>query len=169
MPRTKKRTKKRVKREPKPPTYLVFKCFNQTQEEVYFGVSMTCPKWKGSRHDLRNIPELAHWNLEFDKIMITKIYQRKRFATLELAYNESRYWERRYVHWRNFWVVQTGKNLLLTPRVRKPVKPPRLPHGYSFNPDLFDEQEYFEAELLDDIDKDDDEVVDGVDVGVVEE
>ncbi|MBL7816181.1 MAG: hypothetical protein JNL70_14275 [Saprospiraceae bacterium] len=128
-----KRRKKRVKKEPAPPKWLVFKCFNQTKEEVYFGVSMTRPKWLGSRSDLYGVPELAHWDLQEDKIMILKIYKRKRFISKESALMETQYWERHYDHWRNFWVIQTGKNKLLTPRERKPVKPPRVPLGYYFD------------------------------------
>jgi hypothetical protein len=40
--------------------------------------------------------------------------------------------ERNYDHPRNFWVIQTGANTLRTPRIRKPIKPPRMRYG--FNP-----------------------------------
>jgi hypothetical protein len=142
-----KRRKKRVKREPKPPTWLVFKSFNQTKEEVYFGVSMTTPKWSGSKYELQGIPELKHWDLSDDKIMILKVHKRKRFHTLESAYQESRYWERTYDHWRNFWVVRTGPNAIGPQPVRKPVKPPRVPYGYALDYDMMDD---FDADDIDD-------------------
>ena len=145
-----KRRKKRVKSEPKPPKWLIFKCFNQTKEEVYFGASQTCPKWQGSRYDLRGVPELAHWDLEEDKIMILKIYKRKRYESKEQALTEARYWERSYVHWRNFWVIRTGKNALGPQPERKPVKPPRPPRGYYFNPDLMEDAEDFEFDDVED-------------------
>lgn len=150
-----KRRKKRVKREPKPPTWLVFKSFNQTKEEVYFGVSMTTPKWYGSKYELQGIPELAHWDLSEDKIMILKVYKRKRFHTLESAYQESRYLERTYDHWRNFWVIRTGQNAIGPQPVRKPVKPPRIPYGYRFADDFMDEEEEMNDDLQDDIEEDD--------------
>jgi hypothetical protein len=149
-----KRKKKRVKREPKPPLWLVFKSFNQTKEEVYFGASKATPKWHGSKYELQRIPELAHWDLEFDKIIIAKIYKRKRFPSEEAALIETQYWERTYDHWRNFWVIQTGSNKLKPPRERKPIKPPRLPYGYSFDPDMIEEPE----EDIDDDDLQDDNI-----------
>lgn len=152
-----KRKKKRVKSEPKPPLWLVFKSFNQTKGEVYFGASKTAPKWQGNKNELRSVPELAHWDLEEDKIMITKIYKRKRFPSQEQAFIETRYWERTYVHWRNFWVIQTGKNALGPQRVRKPVKPPRLPPGYLFDPDLMEDDD--DMDVDDDVDDDDNDIV----------
>ena len=153
-----KRRKKRVKREPKPPTWLVFKSFNQTKEEVYFGVSMTTPKWSGSKYELRKIPELAHWNLEEDKIMILKIHKRKRFHSEAAAYIESRYWERHYDHWRNFWVVRTGPNAIGPQPVRKPVKPPRVPYGYRFDDDFMNEEDDINDDLKDNIEDVEDDV-----------
>ncbi len=153
-----KRRKKRVKREPKPPTWLVFKSFNQTKEEVYFGVSMTTPKWQGSRYEMRGIPELAHWDLDEDKIMIVKVYKRKRFHTLDSAYVESRYLERTYDHWRNFWVIRTGSNALGPQPIRKPVKPPRIPYGYRFASDLMEVEEEMGDDVVDDVEEDEDDM-----------
>jgi hypothetical protein len=118
----KKRRKKRVPSEPKPPTWKVYKSFNQTKEEVCFGISTNCKKWRPSKYEIR-MPELAHWDLKDDKIMITGIYKRKLFYSERDALNECQYWERTYKHSRNFWVVQTGVNATRPPRERKPVKP----------------------------------------------
>ena len=68
--------------------------------------------------------------------MIIKVHKRKRFHSEESAYIESRYLERTYDHWRNFWVIRTGQNAVGPQPVRKPVKPPRVPYGYYFDPDL---------------------------------
>lgn len=139
-----KKKKKRVKREPKPPTYVVYKSFNQTKEEVHFGSSMNFPKWYGSKHDLRRVPELAHWDLEDDKIMISRLFKRKTYPSHEYALSAAQSLERTYVHWRNFWVVQTGKNTTLPPRVRKPVKPSR--NANYLEPDMEEEEEEMELE-----------------------
>ena len=171
MPR-KKKTKLRVKREPKPPTWITFMCVNHTREEVYFGVSMNRPKWTSSRSDLSGIPELAHWDIWEDRTRMSKLYKRKPFPTKEAAQVVTRNWERWYDHNRNFWVIQTGLNLTLSPRERKPVKPPRVPRDYRL-PDIdeeneaeeddavdFDSNEENEAEEDDDVDFDSDKAAD---------
>lgn len=137
-----KRKKKRVKREPKPPTYVVYKSFNQTKEEVHFGGSMNFPKWYGRKSELSHVPELAHWNFQDDKIMISRLFKRKTYSSHELALSAAQYLERTYVHWRNFWVVQTGRNTTLPPRVRKPVKPSRNVDYLEpdFEPDMEEEE-----------------------------
>ena len=134
-----KRKKKRVKREPKPPTWVVYKSFNQTKEEVHFGSSMNFPKWYGRKHELSRVPELAHWDFEDDKIMICRLFKRKTYSTQEFALSAAQSLERSYVHWRNFWVVQTGRNTTLPPRVRKPVKP--LRYASYLEPDMEEEAE----------------------------
>ena len=138
-----KRKKKRVKREPKPPTWVVYKSFNQTKEEVHFGGSMNFPKWYGRKSELSRVPELAHWDFEDDKIMISRLFKRKTYPTLEYALSAAQYLERTYVHWRNFWVVQTGRNTTLPPRVRKPVRPSRSANYLEpdMEPDMEEEEE----------------------------
>jgi hypothetical protein len=146
----KKRKKKREKREPKPPTWIAFKCFNQTREEVHFGISMNTPKWHGSRYDLQGVPELAHWDVHEDKIMITKLFKRKPFPSKEAAWQITRSWERSYTHRRNFWVIQTGPNTLLTPRERKPIKPIPVPRYYFSEADLQEDADMDADDELDD-------------------
>jgi hypothetical protein len=125
-----KRKKKRVKSEPKAPTWVVFKCFNQTRQEVCFGISTNCPKWGGNRNELSRIPELAHWDTGEDKIMILRIGKRTCYKSPSAATYAVNHYERTYTHPRNFWVVQTGSNTLLTPRERKPIRPAPLPRGF---------------------------------------
>jgi hypothetical protein len=150
-----KRKKKRVKREPPAPTWVVFKCFNQTKEEVCFGISTNCPKWQGSRYELSRIPELAHWNIYDDKIMILRIGKRTRYTSPADATRVVQYFERTYDHWRNFWVVQTGNNVNLTPRERKPVKVLPPPRDYFLGTDM--EEEDMDEEDVDEDDVDDNE------------
>lgn len=162
MPR-KKKTKKRVKREPKPPTWVTFMCVNHTREEVYFGVSQNRPKWTSSRYDLQGVPELAHWDIWEDRTRMSKLYKRKPFPTKEDAQIVTRNWERWYDHNRHFWVIQTGPNLKLTPRERKPVKPPRVPSSYRL-PDIDEADEIEEDDDIDDGLDIDDGMDDGLDI-----
>ena len=152
----KKKTKKRVKREPKPPTWVTFMCVNHTREEVYFGVSMNRPKWSSSRSDLHGVPELAHWDIWEDRTRMSKLYKRKPFPSEEAALIVARNWERWYDHNRHFWIIQTGPNLKLTPRERKPVKPPRVPSSYRLAPEDLEEEDIDDEDDIEDDNEDND-------------
>jgi hypothetical protein len=146
------RRKKRVKKEPKPPTWMVFKCFNQTKEEVCFGVTTYHKDYNGNVGILFREPQIAHWDLRNDKIITCRLRKPRRLATEAEAYRTAQSLERYYTHPRHFWVIQTGPNTLLKPRERKPVKPRRT-YNY-FDPNLEYDLEMelnLEPELVDEM------------------